>query len=73
MVKFDMKEHTFVHLMEAVSEGHAKMELIQDYMKRFQIRDTRITSPFIDISRVLSMIQSIVENDTPGENEIAEV
>ena len=68
-----MNEHTFEHLMSCITEANAKMELIHDYLHRFQIKDTRITAPITDISRVLLVIQSVIEDDMSGENEIAKI
>tara|TARA_B100000686_G_C15806400_1_gene486773 strand:- start:204 stop:461 length:258 start_codon:yes stop_codon:yes gene_type:complete len=68
-----MNEHTFDHLMCCISEGNAKMEMIEDYLKRFEIKDTRITAPITDISRVLLVIQSVAEDDMSGESEVAKI
>jgi hypothetical protein len=64
------KIHT---IMGCLDEANVKLSLIDDYLKRFQVRDMRIHAPLLDVHRVLGAILMVVEqeHDKSGEREIA--
>ena len=49
-----------------VSECQAKMELIDDYLERFKIKDMRIVAPIRDIERYV-MVMAHLLHELEGE------
>jgi mRNA-degrading endonuclease RelE of RelBE toxin-antitoxin system len=57
----DMLENT-------VNECQVKMELINDYLGRFKISDTRILAPIHDIERCVSVLSHILHRHDEGDH-----
>ena len=56
-----------------VAECQAKLELVNDYLERFQIRDNRILAPIYDIERcIYTMVHFLhhqgEEDNLPGDH-----
>ena len=52
-------------LRSNIGECSTKLELINDYLKRFDITDSRLTAPIFDIERCIHiMIHIVHEHDS---------
>lgn len=49
-------------IMYVTSEGHCKMQLVHDYLQRFDVKDNRLLAPLKDIHKVLCIIEHIVDD-----------
>ena len=59
-------------LESSVGECQTKLELVNDYLERFQIKDSRLLAPILDIERcVCAMVYLLNGHD--GEDGVKEV
>ena len=50
-------------LARQIDECEAKMELVQDYIERFKIKDIRIVAPILDIERCITFMAIIIDHE----------
>ena len=56
-------------LESSVGECQTKLELVNDYLQRFKIKDSRILAPIYDIERCIHMMMHLL-HDNHGEDEL---
>ena len=54
-------------LHSTISECHVKMELITDYLKRFEIEDNRLVAPIHDIERCIDVMHHVMHEKGVGD------
>ena len=59
-------------LLSNIGECQTKLELINDYLERFQIRDSRITAPVFDIDRCISMMVHIIDHENSDSRSFSD-
>lgn len=52
----------------SVGECHAKLQLVHDYLDRFQIKDNRILAPIMDIERCIHILLHLLHDHNGDMN-----
>ena len=64
-----MNPEDFENALESsVGECQTKLELVNDYLERFKIKDSRLRAPIYDIERCIALMVHLLHHHS-GDNE----
>ena len=68
-----MNEEEFhVILHSNICECETKLELIRDYLQRFQILDSRLVAPIFDVHRCVEIMMHVIHDHDSGNTEFSD-